>query len=650
MGCERIVTPGTPGSQLYKAIHARPFPLAQTAGQIHLRILATSDLHGQVLPYDYHADSPRDTIGLARTASLIRRARAGCANVLLFDNGDFLQGSPLGDRLAPEGPGPGAVHPMISAMNLLAYDAVTLGNHEFDHGSGFLFRSIASAAFPVISANALTADGTPVVEPYAVLERTVTDLAGGTHRLRIGVIGFLPAETEIWNRDRLEGRIRTPGIAATAARRLPELRAQGVDLVIALCHSGIAAAGSEGGGESAATYLAARPEVDVVLAGHTHQVFPGPAHAGLAGVDAVAGTLCGKPSVMPGSLGSHLGIIDLKLSRGPEQCGWRIAGSRSRAEAVARLDREGIARARVAARPEVAAAAAGHHEATREMLGEVLGRTAVPLTTHFALAGETSAGHLVAEAKRDFVRRAVAGTALEGLPVLATTPLFRGGGRGGPENFTSIAAGPIRLRHCAELYPFPDTVQALRVGGAQLCDWLERAASIFAGVPPGSEDVPLVDPATPGHRFFSLAGASYCIDAAAPPRHTADGRLRDPAASRIRNLRIGGVPVRADDQFILATGSFRAAQFRADSRLGIADPVLSSEQSCRDVIAAWVRARGLVPPPPASPWRLCLPQGASVLFETAPAARAAAAVLPGLAVEDLGLTVSGFRRLRLRRA
>ena len=155
-----------------------PFSLRAQSNQAHLRIMETTDLHVHVYPYDYYADKAVDTVGLARTAALIEGVRAEATNALLLDNGDFLQGNPMGDWVAYErGMAEGQIHPVIAAMNALGFDASTLGNHEFNYGLPFLMTSVAGADFPIVSANVSTAMGdTPtddetLVPPYVISRR-----------------------------------------------------------------------------------------------------------------------------------------------------------------------------------------------------------------------------------------------------------------------------------------------------------------------------------------------------------------------------------------------------------------------------------------------------------------------------------------------
>jgi 2',3'-cyclic-nucleotide 2'-phosphodiesterase / 3'-nucleotidase len=167
------------------------FPATADLGVFRLRILATSDLHVHITPWDYYADRASAAAGLARTATLIAAARAEVGASLLLDNGDFLQGSPMGDLETMRG-GVADAHPMIAAMNALGYDAATLGNHEFSNGLAFLLGQIAKARFPIVSANiARTLGASPlqdatVVPPYVILDRTVCDGHGTGQTLRIG--------------------------------------------------------------------------------------------------------------------------------------------------------------------------------------------------------------------------------------------------------------------------------------------------------------------------------------------------------------------------------------------------------------------------------------------------------------------------------
>jgi len=366
-------------------------PPADAEGEstIQLRLLGTSDLHMFVDDYDYYRDRPDETVGFAKTATLIDRARAEVMNSLLFDNGDLIQGSPLGDFLASGQAVPaGTVHPMIAAMNRMAYDAGTIGNHEFNFGLDFLERALSGPTFPMVSANVTRADGTRFLPPWTVLERNFLDTTGTSHTLRVGVIGFVTPQIVQWDRAALSGKLVTQDILEAAQRHVPAL-ARSCDLVVALCHSGISAAPRQGGDENAALYLAAVPGIDALLTGHSHRVFPGPDYAGHEKIDAVRGSLAGVPAVMPGFWGSHLGIIDLTLKSRVGR--WAVADFRTEARPIYR--REGAAILSLTdPAPPVVAAIEPSHRATIAYMQQPVGRSAVPITSYFALIGDDPAG------------------------------------------------------------------------------------------------------------------------------------------------------------------------------------------------------------------------------------------------------------------
>lgn len=217
-------------------------------GCARLRILATSDLHAYLRSWDYLKNRANPAVGLSRTASLIAKARAQVGCCLLVDNGDFLQGSPLGEVEASQvSDTVSAVHPMIAAMNLLRYDAVNLGNHEFSHGLDFLIRHLARAQFPAISANLVRRLGADalqddrLVPPSVIITRALADAEGLVHPLRVGFVGFAPPQTAIWESAKLGSMLAGRDMIEAAEAHVPKLRAQGADVVVALSHSGIGA-------------------------------------------------------------------------------------------------------------------------------------------------------------------------------------------------------------------------------------------------------------------------------------------------------------------------------------------------------------------------------------------------------------------------
>lgn len=630
-------------------IAPQPAGEADTTVRCHLRLLATSDVHGAILPYDYASGRDGTAYGLARTASLISRARreapGGC---LLVDNGDFLQGTPLSDL--HDIAGESGRHPVITAMNRLGYDAVTLGNHEFNFGLPALRAALDQATFPVICSNALArrgaqvADDVTLLPPSVMVERELHDRTGARHRLRVGLLGLLPPQIMAWDRFHLARDVCARDIIETAAARVPMLRAEGADLVVLLAHTGLEHGDAGIEAENAALSLARLPGVDAIIAGHSHEVFPDPAAASRAdGPDHRAGTFFGVPAVMAGFRGSHLGVIDLDLIPGPR--GWRVAGHRVEARAVA----PGGARPPAPPDPAIIAAVRRSHAATLAYMRAPLGRTSRPIHSYLSRYRCDLPVLLVAEAQRAAVARALTGGPLDGVPLLSATAPFQTGGRAGPDAFTDIPAGPLSLGNAADLQPFPNTLCALLLSGAELRDWLERSVSCFRTLVPGLPDQPLWDARFPGNVADTVLGVRYEIDLARPPLYDARGvaLAGEGVRGRIRSLSHRGVPVRAGDRFVMAVNSYRAFGGGPYPALPEDRLVHASRAMVRDAVAGFLGAGGLDRLDPVPVWTFAPIPGASALIETGPGLRRHPGDIAAMGLTDLGLSEAGFLRLRL---
>lgn len=602
---------------------------------IDLRIMATTDLHMHVLGYDYFANRPSARLGLSRTAALIARERRAAQNSLLFDNGDFLQGSPMGDYLAAaDENGARRPHPAIAAMNALDYDAATIGNHDFSFGMGFLRRTLEGADFPFVATNLVLRKPLPCYADM-LLPRQFRDRAGGTHLIQIGILGFLPPQTVEWEPE-LRSEIGVDDILSSARAGIARLRAAGADLIVALSHSGIGALDPGPMAENAATALAALDGIDVVIAGHTHRVFPAPDHPGGPGVDQNAGTLAGKPAVMPGFWGSHLGVIDLGLApRGAG--GWRVERFHCRVEPVETQEDH----------PAVTAPALPAHFGTLRHFRRRVGRTELPLSSYFTLIGDDPGLRLVAMAQRWHVRRALRGTRWQDLPILSAAAPFRAGGRGGPDHYTDVPAGRLTLRSIVDLYHFPNRICAIRLSGGDVAEWLERSASLFRRIRPGGADQPLIDPEFPSYNFDIIDGLDWQIDLSRPPRYAADGRLANADSHRVTGLSHRGRPLDPDQQFILVTNSYRMSDCGMFGPVVAGRPVLlDSTSRTREVLRRYIARRRVLAPEGGAGWRFAPLPGTSVLFETGPAAARQLHRLK-TPVEPMGLADNGFLQLRL---
>lgn len=585
--------------------------------QVHLRVLATTDLHAHLLPFDYYTALPDAGTGLARLAEVIVAARSEAPNALLFDNGDTLQGTPLADTVLTDTLPSGAPHPMISVMNALDYDAATVGNHDFDFGIDYLKASLSAAEFPWILANAHDADAQPFLPPRCILERKMRDGAGRARTLRIGVTGATPPQIAIWSKRHVEGRLIFGEIVAAVALQAKALRDEGADVVVALCHSGLGNVGLPGGSENVSMQVAEQCGVDLVVAGHTHDLA------------AFCSAENGVPIVQAGAFGSHLGSVDLLLTptdtapdAAPASTNWSVETAQvaNLTPSDRRPDTTTPCRRLVRPFPKLRREVAQVHRTTRTHVDEPLGQSATPIQTFFSTISPCAATQLIADAQWAAAAPLLAARPdLLGLPVLSAAAPFRAGGRGGPTNYTDIPTGALKLRHAADLYVYPNTLNVVRMDGVGLRNWLEHSVSIYRRIDPSaSHPQTLIDHTFAPYKFDRITGLRYRIDVSQPPRTDPNGDVINPASNRVKDLQfVSGEPVRDCDEMLVITNSYRAAGGGHILPPDAAEPELVSGQAIRDVIAHYIRSSNAQIDLMVDPSFSFVPLGGTqVLFET----------------------------------
>lgn len=633
------------------ALH--PFSANAATNQAHLRIMETTDLHVHVFPYDYYADKPRDTVGLARTASLIKEIRDEATNSLLIDNGDFLQGNPMGDYIAYErGMKEGDSHPIITAMNAVGFDAATIGNHEFNYGIDFLMKSMAGANFETVLSNISLEQGANAREdktlfkPYSILEREITDGSGQKHMIKVGVIGFTPPQVMNWDRRHLEGNVQARDIVETAQAFVPQMKEEGADIVIALSHSGIGAADHTDGMENASVPLAAVDGIDAVLTGHHHRVFPSSAYEGMAGVDVANGTLMGKPAAMGGFWGSHLGLIDLMLERSGNE--WKIVSHSTEARPISKRNEDRSITALVESQQGVLDSVQKEHDETLAYVRRAVGKTDAPLHSYFALVADDPSVQIVSIAQLWYIEQMMKGTEYEGLPILSAAAPFKAGGRGGPEYYTDVAKGDVAIKNVSDLYLYPNTARAVKVTGQEVKDWLERSAGIFNQVEPGKADQVLLNPDFPSYNFDVMDGVSYQIDLSQPSKFDPKGNLINADANRIVNLTFDGKPLDMNAEFIIATNNYRAGGGGKFPGAMGDTIVFEGPDTNRDVIVRYIVEKGTISPRADANWTFAPLPDTSVLFDTGPKAAEYSDSVEGVSIEAAGEGPDGFARFRIQ--
>ncbi|HHG9513706.1 TPA: 2',3'-cyclic-nucleotide 2'-phosphodiesterase [Citrobacter amalonaticus] len=622
------------------------------AATVDLRIMETTDLHSNMMDFDYYKDTATEKFGLVRTASLINAARDEAKNSVLVDNGDLIQGSPLGDYMAAKGLKKGEIHPVYKALNTLDYAVGNLGNHEFNYGLEYLQKALAGASFPYVNANIIDVKTKkPLFTPYLIKETDVVDQEGHKQTLKIGYIGFVPPQIMTWDKANLSGKVTVNDITETARRYVPEMREKGADVVVVIAHSGLSADPYQSMAENSVYYLSEVPGVDAIMFGHAHAVFPGKDFANIKGADIAKGTLNGVPAVMPGMWGDHLGVVDLVLNNDSGK--WQV----TQAKAEARPIYDTAAKKSLAAEDsKLAEILKADHDATREFVSQPIGKSADNMYSYLALVQDDPTVQVVNNAQKAYVEHFIQGDPdLAKLPVLSAAAPFKVGGRkNDPASFVEVEKGPLTFRNAADLYLYPNTLVVVKASGKEVKEWLECSAGQFNQIDiTSSKPQSLIN--WDGFRTYNfdvIDGVEYQIDVSQPARYDGECQTVNPSAERIKNLTFNGKPIDPNATFLVATNNYRAygGKFAGtgDNHIAFASP-----DENRSVLAAWIGAEsqrvGEIHPAADNNWRLApihSEKKLDIRFETSPGDKAAAFIkekgqypMQKVATDEIGFAI-----------
>lgn len=599
------------------------------ADTIKLRIIETTDIHTNVMDYDYYKDKPSEQIGLTRAATLVKQAREEATNSILVDNGDLIQGSPMGDYMAAKGIKAGEVHPVYKAMNQLSYDVGNIGNHEFNYGLDFLQETINDAKFPYVNANVYNAStGEHLFQPYIIKTHTFKDTDGKAHEVKVGYIGFVPPQIMVWDKKNLDGRVIARDIKKTAEKLIPEMKAKGADVIVAIPHSGISTEEYQSGAENSVYYLTKVAGIDAIAFGHSHAVFPSKEFAKVAGADIEKGTINGVTAVMPGRWGSHVGVMDLTLEQKDGK--WAVTNGQSEARPI--FDKASK-KALVEADAGIVKALEADHKGTREFVNQPIGKSNDVMYSFLALVQDDPTVQIVSLAQKDYVERFIQGDPnLDGLPVLSAAAPFKAGGRkNDPSNFTEVESGELTFRNAADLYLYPNTLVTLKVSGKEVKEWLECSAGQFKQIDVNSsEPQSLID--WDGFRTYNfdvIDGVNYQIDITKPAKYDGDCKVINPDSQRIVNLTYKGKPIDTAQTFLIATNNYRAYSNKFPGT-GSDFIAFDSPDENRTVVADYIarvsKDQGEVTPSADNNWSFAPIKSKTKLdirFETSPSEKAA---------------------------
>ncbi|WP_405147333.1 5'-nucleotidase C-terminal domain-containing protein [Sphaerisporangium sp. NBC_01403] len=537
---------------------------------VKITVMASSDIHGNALNWDYFKnaefdDSAHNDVGLAKVSTLVNQIRKdrGADHTLLFDSGDTIQGTPLDYYYAKVEPitETGQTHPMAKAMNAIGYDAVTLGNHEFNYGLPLLAKWVKQMKAPVLGANAVSAKtGLPAYLPFIIKTMNVK----GDKPVKVGVLGLTNPGIAIWDKANVEGKLKFLDLVASAKKWVPVIRGLGADVVLVTAHAGdngMSSYGTDLPIENAAGLVAEQvPGIDAVLFGHAHNDVP---------QKFVTNKATGKQVLLtePSKYGQRLSVVDFTLAK--ERGQWAVTTKSSAT----------INTNTVAEDPKIVALMKGQHDKTVGYVNQVIAQSKEQLSAAESPYKDTAILDYIQKVQTDLVTKAVAGTADASLPVLSIAAPF--------SRTAVFPAGPVSVRDMAGLYVYDNTLLGVKLTGTQIKDYLEYSARYFAQVAPGAPvDLGTLTNAsgTPDYNYDQLSGVSYDID------------ISKPVGQRIVNLSYKGAPVAAGQQFVVAINNYRQSGGGGFPHVTTAPVVYNAQVEIRQALIDAATASGTIDP------------------------------------------------------
>ncbi len=522
--------------------------LAQAPAQrVHIVVLGTTDLHGNILPIDYYTDKP-DNRGLAKIATLVKQVRKDNPNVILVDSGDTIQGTPLAYFHNKKNNTP--PHPMMLTMSALKYDAMAVGNHEYNFGLKVLEKARSEANFPWLSANTYDrGTSNPHYKPYIVKE-----VAG----VRVGILGLTTPGVPTWENAPNYVGLEFHEPLVEAKKWVPVLRdKERADVVVIAMHMGVEEdlrtgqlnPGSVVNENQAVTIARQVPGIDVILMGHTHRDVPSLF---------VNGVLLTQAN----HWGRHLARADLYLDKSGDK--WRIAARSARTIPVDD---------KVEADAEIAKLAEPYHQETQDWLSLAIGESAAELTAIDARFTDSAIIDLIQRVQMDVGKADVSMAAVFNLQA-------------------RIPKGQVTVREIAGLYVYENTLVVLEVTGQQIKDALEHSAKYFRPYEEGKSLVDLIDEKIPAYNFDLAEGVTYQIN------------IRKPIGQRIEDLKFQGKPLAPNQKLRLATNNYRVNGGGGYTMYKNAPVVYRSGEEIRELIIDWVEKNKTIPTEPTHNWKI----------------------------------------------
>lgn len=612
---------------------------AAATEKVDLRFIFTTDIHGQLTAYDYQADQEYSKGGLAKAYTLMQAAikEKGKNNSFTFDLGDFISDYTTEYIMGED---EDAVQPVYQAMSYIDYDAITLGNHEFDYGKTYYKNQLKQAGLSkkVVLSNVVDSiTGKPIYDETKIIKRTVKTSAGRKITVKVGVIGVtvpsLSSKTESFT-----GILDTEDIEDNVIYDAQQLKKKGADVVVVLAHSGVGSDNPTPFSQNVGYQLTKIPDVDVVLCGHSHTTFPSAssesaAYYELPNVDKKTGLMNGKVLVSAKNRGQEIGVADLTLTI--KNSKKTISKQSGKVRAVKKTTAENA---------KIKSFMGKWDEELREKnkisYGEIANKE--PLNNYFGPLEDNAMLQMVNDSKIAYAQTWVNNTKTEykNLPIVGAS-YFACYGSNAKQDAVSLT-GNLTNPMLNNFMVYKTSVSVYKVTGALLKEWIEWSASAYETVGNNTrwsdEDMQIIMEScglqpllqeTWLHNWrncYMFDGVEYSIDITQKPRYDIHGtKISD--SNRISSLTINGEAVK-DDQEILICANRVTESGETEAIEGIRDMVVLNDyivgQSVMDAYLTDLGKTGRLSIEADNNWTIQAPEGTKFVVKVPKAARSLA--------------------------
>ena len=542
---------------------------AKAAETTTLRVISTTDLHNQVSSEDYDIAGKNAGHSLAKLSTMIKAARAELNQgaSLTVDAGDSVYGYGaevlMGDVKKPSN----TLQPIFEAMSKIGYDAITLGNHEFDYGYDFIKNQLTQSGLndKCVVANVKEyATGNYPWKRTMMLTKNMTTSAGNTVAVKVGIVGVTKQELSTYYE--YDGVLEGESILKTVREQAAALKSAGADIVVVIGHCGMGEANDGDSATDPGYAISKLANVDCVMLGHQHRNYPSNDASTklfyrLPNTDKTTGLTNGKPVVMVADHAAGIGIADmtLKIDNGKVSVVHAATEVRKSSESI-RDDQNIVA---------VDEKSANIIKNTfKEVLASVASGSV--FQGYFGVLNDNYAIQLNNEAKIRFGMNFIhsnAGAAYVNYPVISATGYYMDGSEG--KNDYMDIQDSFTMKDVLNTQEYEhNNDYAYWITGKQLRKWMEWSASIFAQQNEMITSTGTIKKLSEEYGTTSLVaekwlkrwgpfqvfdGIEYQIDASKPAMYNVDGELINSNTSRIVNLTCNGQPVTDDSKFILVT-------------------------------------------------------------------------------------------------